>query len=343
MKKRLNNEYGYALVIVLLTITMIGIFIPPLIGSVLNSATQYQRGEENIQAEKLVDMGKVYARNSIIQELHALPTSSIADAIDALEENLQTVEKEIDSSQESTSFSIDYNDFIKVDQELRILFTVSGNVKGRTGTSTVKNENEVFTLFLSAPGEPGEPGDPGDYIDWNDLDDDDFIDEDKFPNQYPEGETFDGEDNYLDGNTNFGGQLEIQPNGELNITGSTILQDGSHMANRGTVYIDGYFYATGGTLFLNENSAIIIGKNAWFEGVEIHIPQNSTICVKGKIREWDVTGQGVNDPSDPSDPYYRQLIDSCDNAQDGIYYEGQEFPDVEGTDESGEWGIIGTS
>ncbi|MGM0874441.1 MAG: hypothetical protein ACQEWV_06485 [Bacillota bacterium] len=63
MKISFQNHKGYALILVLLTITVIGILIPPLVGSVLNSAMQNNLTEEKNQLTKISEMGMVYFRN----------------------------------------------------------------------------------------------------------------------------------------------------------------------------------------------------------------------------------------------------------------------------------------
>ncbi|NEU29786.1 type II secretion system protein [bacterium LRH843] len=58
--KRINEQRGYALIVVLLTITIIGIAAPVIVTSLLNSSHQYQKAEKDIQLTKLAEMGVVY-------------------------------------------------------------------------------------------------------------------------------------------------------------------------------------------------------------------------------------------------------------------------------------------
>ncbi|SFQ22311.1 hypothetical protein [Salibacterium halotolerans] len=53
------NESGYTMILVLLTITIIGIMVPPIMSSIMNSSSQYNESEENIQRKKLMDMGTI--------------------------------------------------------------------------------------------------------------------------------------------------------------------------------------------------------------------------------------------------------------------------------------------
>ncbi|MFB5282221.1 MULTISPECIES: hypothetical protein [Peribacillus] len=60
-----KNEAGYTLVLVLLTITLIFIFSLTLISSVLNSASQNKKTEENIQLNRLSEMGVTYTETAV--------------------------------------------------------------------------------------------------------------------------------------------------------------------------------------------------------------------------------------------------------------------------------------
>ncbi|WP_339147044.1 MULTISPECIES: hypothetical protein [unclassified Sutcliffiella] len=64
-----NSQKGYALLYVLLTIVLIGLFIPPLINSVLSSSLQYKKTEEIIQHDKLAEMGTIYFEKKVIDIL----------------------------------------------------------------------------------------------------------------------------------------------------------------------------------------------------------------------------------------------------------------------------------
>ena len=65
MMKLLKNQVGYALVIVLLTITVIMILIPPILSNLLNSTQQYQTTEQRLQLTKLEDMGVIYFKKAL--------------------------------------------------------------------------------------------------------------------------------------------------------------------------------------------------------------------------------------------------------------------------------------
>src|SRR5690625_1290410 len=64
MKKVINTQSGYALLIVLLTITLIGIMAPVIASKLLSSSHQYYQAERNIQMKNLENMGIVYFEQS---------------------------------------------------------------------------------------------------------------------------------------------------------------------------------------------------------------------------------------------------------------------------------------
>jgi type II secretory pathway pseudopilin PulG len=56
----IKNQHGYALLVVLLIITVIGIFAPILVNNVLSSSKQFSIVEEQMQHEKLANMAYIY-------------------------------------------------------------------------------------------------------------------------------------------------------------------------------------------------------------------------------------------------------------------------------------------
>ena len=65
MKYLLKNQKGYTLILVLLIITIIGIMMVPLFGSVLNNAQQNNKTEESIQLDSVSKMGMDYFQNHV--------------------------------------------------------------------------------------------------------------------------------------------------------------------------------------------------------------------------------------------------------------------------------------
>ncbi|RCW66391.1 hypothetical protein [Saliterribacillus persicus] len=61
----MKNQNGYALLIVLLSITIIMLLIPPILVNILNATTQYKKTEELIQLEKMEVMGITFVEHAI--------------------------------------------------------------------------------------------------------------------------------------------------------------------------------------------------------------------------------------------------------------------------------------
>lgn len=61
----LKQQKGYALILVLLIITIIGLFLPLLMSNILSSSHQYEKTEKMIQLEKISEMGVIYVERAI--------------------------------------------------------------------------------------------------------------------------------------------------------------------------------------------------------------------------------------------------------------------------------------
>ncbi|OLS36328.1 hypothetical protein BTR22_12565 [Alkalihalophilus pseudofirmus] len=84
----IKNQHGYALLVVLLIITVIGIFAPILVNNVLSSSKQFIKVEEQMQHEKLANMAYLYIDKSVEETAKDFePTSDI----DPLEEFISTL------------------------------------------------------------------------------------------------------------------------------------------------------------------------------------------------------------------------------------------------------------
>lgn len=72
----LKNDRGYAFLMVLFIIVMIGIIVPPIMSSILSSASQYEITEETMQHNQLVEMGVSYFEQTVLNILEGweLPT-----------------------------------------------------------------------------------------------------------------------------------------------------------------------------------------------------------------------------------------------------------------------------
>lgn len=72
MKKNWFNQSGGALVLVLITITVIGILVPILMSNILSSASQYQKTEESFQRAKLEEMAELYFEKTVKQVSYSI-------------------------------------------------------------------------------------------------------------------------------------------------------------------------------------------------------------------------------------------------------------------------------
>ena len=77
----MKNQKGYAFLLVLGTIVIIGLLVPPLVFQVLSSSTQASQTEQNIQLDNMYDMGKQMGRRHVEAALKGeIGYSSLASA-----------------------------------------------------------------------------------------------------------------------------------------------------------------------------------------------------------------------------------------------------------------------
>lgn len=158
-----NSQRGYALLYVLLTIVLIGIFIPPLINSLLSSNLQYKKTEESIQHEKLAEMGTVFFENKIINILEEweLPDDWVPDNKEAWnaksreEKNqilnlfvLQNVRTKIERNHNS-SF-LETNGYKIELTNIRVM-QATGTINYQISTSLNKGAPRYFTKEMAIP------------------------------------------------------------------------------------------------------------------------------------------------------------------------------------------------
>lgn len=345
MLKIYKSQNGFALILVLLTIVIIGILAPPLVNSVISNANQVQTSEEMIQKNKLIDMGKLVARATIEKKLNEL-TTDVNGAVSELKQFLHdpyVPEPVLSGSQYDSHYKITYlQSEFQYDPNTQILqlpYTITSKLTSKSDPSTLIGSEltvrEVYKIRLLG-GSPGG-GSPGSStIDWQNIKVTDFTNTNLFPNQIP-GIHPSGS---VTGNTNFLGTVKTKNNSTFTVNGSAVLQYGAHFSNNGTMIITGNFYSKNGTLKLQNNSKIFIGKNAYFNDVNLDLYDNGkknigTICVNGMIKGNSVL---VSDA---------KKVASCNDAiGPGVFYVGMSFPDTEtvGSDSGGsgpKWSSLG--
>ncbi|MBS4216994.1 hypothetical protein KHA96_01555 [Bacillus sp. FJAT-49711] len=74
MNNYIKKQNGYALILVLLIITIIAVLTPPIISSIMSSTHQYKKVEQNIQIENLREMGITYLEGVVEQSVNKLNT-----------------------------------------------------------------------------------------------------------------------------------------------------------------------------------------------------------------------------------------------------------------------------
>ncbi|MBW8350213.1 hypothetical protein K0H71_12265 [Bacillus sp. IITD106] len=73
----LKKQGGYALILVLLIITILAVIATPIISNILNSSLQYKKAEQNIQIENLREMGITYMESVVNQAINKIETDQV--------------------------------------------------------------------------------------------------------------------------------------------------------------------------------------------------------------------------------------------------------------------------
>lgn len=158
-----NSQKGYALLYVLIIIVLIGLFIPPLMNSVLSSSLQYKKTEESIQHEKLAEMGTIYFEKKVIDILEDwdLPNDWIPEnrevwnAKSPEEKNqilnqhvLQNVRSKIEGNHTSNFLETDR---YKIELTNIRVVQATGTINYRISTTLNRGEPRNFNREMSIP------------------------------------------------------------------------------------------------------------------------------------------------------------------------------------------------
>lgn len=128
----IKNERGYALLLVLLTIVIIGIFIPVIFSSIISSSSQFQKTEEDIQRGKLEQMAEVHIQNMIQKEINNFSGSEeiifaeVANAVHAVYFN-PNPEYQFQEGNQKFKINLDEEDIDEVENKVIITITTMIN------------------------------------------------------------------------------------------------------------------------------------------------------------------------------------------------------------------------
>ncbi|RSL32376.1 hypothetical protein D7Z54_15885 [Salibacterium salarium] len=142
MNAYIRNQKGYTMLLVLLTITIIGIMVPIFMSSIMNSSTQYKETEENIQLQKLADMGSLYFEKEVealkeeakafIEHMENVEEEDVERIFyNYIEDELASYSKKTISIEENhEEFTIELNTIHRSDNEFVIDYTVIPSLNG---------------------------------------------------------------------------------------------------------------------------------------------------------------------------------------------------------------------
>ncbi|SFL45633.1 hypothetical protein [Salibacterium qingdaonense] len=156
------NESGYTMIFVLLTITIIGIMVPPIMSSIMNSSSQYNESEENIQREKLMDMGTIRIEKKVelaVEEAEAVveeetrqgETQNPEDRFfNLLQNRLSSSEETIVMQEGAEQFILSHENPSRSGGEITLSYEVTPSLNG--GGEEAEKLQDTVTVNVSLAG-----------------------------------------------------------------------------------------------------------------------------------------------------------------------------------------------
>lgn len=255
MFKILKKQDGYMFVLVLGIIVVITLMAIPLINSAISSAKQVNISEEQLQKEKLIDMGKRYARNTIMNELRNLTTTDVAIARSQLDTNIIDESVSFEGEKRDGQFDLKYTVKNNGD-EISIHYEITGKLLVKDKNQVIGSPmiaKEKFVIKKGTSGGNGS-GNSDSGFNWET----DISNAEKLPNS-------------------------IGNNEEVNKAGNVAIENSIDVNNNATLGVGGHLYANGGNLNLLQGAKITVGKNVSFQNFNANLYQNSSIFVSGNL------------------------------------------------------------
>ena len=278
----MNNQKGYALLLVLGAVVIIGLLVPPMAYQIISSSSQASQTERNVQLENMYDMGKQMGRRhvetAVKGEVGYGGFDAIADATDG-EVTWEDVENhfkaELQVEADIEPFKIDNLDFQTYGGSVDVKFTRVEEISDRLEIeyevtpeiNADASDTVTETFYLGREG--------GDGSEW--LDDDGSISDDIFGDDEPN--LFEGSGNHASGNVDQEEDFTnaIFRNGQLVLTndntanGPMAFGNGVEVrtpSNNGDIDINGDVYFADSIFAVYQNSKVRIQKNN--EKVQAH-------------------------------------------------------------------------
>lgn len=243
-----RNEQGAALVLVLVTIVVIGIFSTVLIAQITNTTKQVSLTKKDIQTTHIAEMGMKYFRSRMVQIYNSFQSNNNHDfeaAYTYVEENVgqafpnneqNQFEMPLSNAKQSSKFRIHDVSFAKniMDKKIIISYRSTGHVRDYTRTL---QETIVLTL----------QGDSG----LEELEDLDPATDESYTEHQTESEctvkqtkgnkeiTYEGNQwfNCSETDTDFTSNLD-----NVTITGTAYFSGDVSIGNKSTIYVEGDAY-----------------------------------------------------------------------------------------------------
>ncbi|ADH98521.1 hypothetical protein [Salisediminibacterium selenitireducens] len=345
----MKNQKGYAFLLVLGTIVIIGLLVPPIAFQVLSSSTQASQTEQNIQLDNMYDMGKQMGRRHVEAALKGeigyssleseYPSGATWSEVEAHFTNELNIDSSVDNAlliddlefeNYNGRVKVDFMDIETEDERLAIIYRVIPFVNG-------EDHDAVYeTFYLSNPDDTG----PDDSDSW--INEDGTINIDLISDL---NERINEKIDLKPGATDIAGKVYINGGqkaggGNPHVTtpivsqGSIGFEDDLKLRGQGPEVFqvnngDLYVSSTSGNLTvisLKQNRKIRVDGNAYFHNVEFELKDTgwpgavNNVCIDGDVF---VSGNSDLEETDSKDFV---KVDDCSMASaHDVYYTGSLF------------------
>ncbi|SES00855.1 type II secretion system protein [Salisediminibacterium halotolerans] len=281
----MQKDSGYALLLVLAVIVIIGLLVPPLMSAVLSSAEQNERLAEEHQLERASEAGVVYVRNfseNLQEELSAerderldegeepedIFTDLFADIEGVFTGGEMFRDKTFLPNQSFTEANnlenhVDVTDVSANSEQTAV--TVSYVSRGeKEDADSVHEREDEYPFYLFAAGDDEDNGN-GDLAECEELE---------------ESGTHPGVDCVLEGDFSFAGEYKFTGQSELTINGDASFEDLTIRGDNVQVTVAGSL--TADNLDINAGRLDFVGEEEDFDVVNIQLRGNGEIFINGE-------------------------------------------------------------
>ena len=339
----MTNQKGYALLLVLGAVVIIGLLVPPMAYQIISSSTQASTTERDVQLENMYDMGKQVGRRHVEVAHQQLEEKGAGMSWDEAKEHFDDYFEEqynssvainnLDYSNYSGDVEIEFEE-TAVDEENNIL-QVSYKVTPAVNGDRYDFVEETFYLRESDEEDVdnGERNDSTDWFESNGKIIDSLVSDSEEVRDVERSRFNPGQNVEMNRDVIFEEKLDVRANEENIIDGNVGLEQGMDtQGNNNTLTITGDLYAVNHNIEIWQESKLHVEGSSFFHNINISFRHENNrdeayVCLNDIYLSGEVGITGAEEN--------RFIpIDSCDQLNDeefeyfekrNVYYTGGLF------------------